>query len=104
MQNVRSLREIDVGRHVQVISQRAPIIHDALQVRFAHRRAQRQILDLGASFIDAPPDIDVDVVNWFSVIDERRIRRAHGKRIHSAARGVIRIVRLDRRAQVARIA
>ncbi len=102
LQNVRCLREIDVRRHVQVISQRAPIIQDALQVRFGDRRAQRQIRNLGTSFIDAPLHIKVDAVNWSSVIDKRRIRRAHGEGIHAAARGIVRIVRLDRRTQVAR--
>ena len=104
LQNVRGLCEIDTGSYVEVVFQRPPIIHHALQVCFGDGRTQRQILNFGARLIDASARVNVNVVDWPPIVNKSGVCRSKRNRVHPTRGGCVRIVRLNRRAQVPSLA
>ena len=70
LQSVGKLREIDSRGDVHLITKRAPVVHDAVHLRFRNRRFQHQFLNLCSLLIDTRPRLDIDVVDGPIVVSK----------------------------------
>ncbi len=102
LKHVGKLREVNRRRDVHLVSQRAPVVHCSLEMRFRDGRFQNKFLNLGSCFIHSNTRLKVDVINRPTIIGERGIRERESYWMHPALDRCVGVFRQNCCCEVSR--